>query len=309
MTHTHNEEHHHQHDHGHHHGHNANKKVLLISFIAIFLYMIVEVVGGILTNSLALLSDAGHMLSDAAALGLSLFAFKLSEREPNTFKTYGYKRFEILAAFINGVALIIISLTIFWEAYRRFSEPPEVRSSMIFIAIIGLLVNILVAWILMKGDTSENINLRSALLHVFGDLLGSAGAIIAGLLIYLFHWNIADPIASVIVAILVLISGFRITMDSVHILMEGTPTNIELEKVKQSLLTIKGVKNIHDLHVWTITSSFQSLSCHLIVGQDDDRDVILKNTLNMLKDDFHIKHATVQIEGENYHHLEEDYCQ
>lgn len=309
MSHTHHEHHHHEHGH-HHHNHNANKKVLFISFIMIFLYMIIEVIGGFLTNSLALLSDAGHMLSDAAALGLSLVAFKIGEKKASTLKTFGYKRFEIVAAFINGIALVLISLYIFFEAYHRFFEPPEVSPNMMVIAVIGLFVNIIVAWILMKGDTSENINLRSAFLHVLGDMLGSFGAILAGLFIYLFDWNIADPIASVIVAVLVLISGYRITMDSLHILMEGTPTNIDLEKVKQALQTISGVKDIHDLHIWTITSDFQSLSCHITVGGNYDRDAILKKASTVLKEKFHIEHATIQLEGENYQHQDEhEYCQ
>src|SRR5690606_702233 len=189
--------------------------------IAIFTFMIVEAIGGFLTNSLALISDAGHMLSDAAALGLSLLAFKIGERKATKEKTFGYKRFEIIAAFINGVTLIIISLYIFYEAITRFVEPQMVDSSMIFIAILGLLVNIGVALLLMKGDSKDNLNIRSALLHVIGDLLGSVGAIIAGLLIMAFGWYIADPIASILVAILITISGYRVTKDSLHVLMEG----------------------------------------------------------------------------------------
>lgn len=169
--------HSHGHDHAHDHHHTNNKKALLISFIFIFTFMIVEIIGGILTNSLALLSDAGHMLSDAFALGLSLFAFKLSEKAANADKTFGYKRFEILAAFINGITLLAISIYIFYEAYHRFLEPPNVSPMMLWIAVTGLIVNIIVAYILMyNGDTKGNLNLRSALLHVLGDLLGSVGA-------------------------------------------------------------------------------------------------------------------------------------
>ena len=213
------------HDHGH--SHTQNKKALFISFLFIFTFMIVEVVGGFITNSLALLSDAGHMLSDAAALGLSLAAFYIGEKATDKGKTYGYKRFEIVAAFINGLTLILVSLYIFWEAYHRFIDTPDVSSSMMVIAVIGLIVNIVVAWILMRGD-KEQFKRKSAFLHVLGDMLGSVGAIIAGLLIYFFDWNIADPIASVIVAILIIISGWRVTKDSIHILMEGSPKNIDL---------------------------------------------------------------------------------
>ncbi|HWO78297.1 MAG TPA: cation diffusion facilitator family transporter [Bacillus sp. (in: firmicutes)] len=308
MGHSHHHGHSHDHHH-HHHSHSANKKVLLISFILIFAFMIVEVIGGFLTNSLALLSDAGHMLSDAAALGLSLIAFKIGERAANDQKTYGYKRFEILAAFINGITLVVISLYIVWEAYHRFFEPPEVSTGMILIAVIGLIVNLIVAWILMRGDTSGNLNLRSALLHVVGDMLGSFGAILAGLLIFFFNWNIADPIASVLVAILVLVSGWRVTKDSFHVLMEGTPAHIDCQKVKTALLKIPGVKEVHDLHVWTITSDFLALSCHLVVNEAEDRDTILKNTTDLLKSQFHLKHTTIQLEGEQFEHRDEhEFC-
>lgn len=290
--------HHHHHDHGHHHHHSNNKKVLFISFLLIFTFMIVEVIGGILTNSLALLSDAAHMLSDAFALGLSLFAFKLSEKVSNSNKTYGYKRFEILAAFINGITLLVISLYIFWEAYHRFLEPPNVSGTMLWIAVIGFLVNVIVALILIKGgDTKNNLNLRSALLHVLGDLLGSVGAIIAGLLILFFDWNIADPIASVIVAVLILVSGYRVTSDSVHILMEGTPTHLSITDIEKCLTSLEGVINIHDLHVWTITSGFPALSCHLVVEEHIDRDVLLKEAAKLLDEKFSIEHSTIQMEG------------
>ncbi|ESV48816.1 cation diffusion facilitator family transporter, partial [Staphylococcus epidermidis] len=195
--------------HEHNHTHGANKKTLMISFIIITGYMIIEAIGGILTNSLALLADAGHMLSDSISLGVGLLAFILGEKAADYSKTYGYKRFEILAAVFNGVTLVLIAIYIFYEAYQRFTDPPEVASTgMLIIATIGLLVNILVAWILMRGgDTKENLNIRAAFLHVIGDLLGSVGAIIAALMILFFNWGWADPLASVIVAVLVLISG------------------------------------------------------------------------------------------------------
>ena len=209
----------------HDHTHGANKKTLLISFIIITGYMIIEAIGGFLTNSLALLADAGHMLSDSISLGIGLLAFILGEKAADYSKTYGYKRFEILAAVFNGVTLVLIAIYIFYEAYQRFTDPPEVASTgMLIIATIGLLVNILVAWLLMRGgDTKENLNIRAAFLHVIGDLLGSVGAIIAALMILFFNWGWADPLASVIVAVLVLISGWRVTKDAVHVLMEGTP--------------------------------------------------------------------------------------
>ncbi|MDT9023400.1 cation diffusion facilitator family transporter [Rossellomorea yichunensis] len=293
--------------HDHSHGHNQNKKALLISFLFIFTFMIVEVIGGIVTNSLALLSDAGHMLSDAAALGLSLAAFYIGEKASDKGKTYGYKRFEILAAFINGITLLLVSLYIFWEAYHRFIDTPVVSPGMMVIAIIGLIVNIIVAWILMRGDTEHNLNVRSAFLHVLGDMLGSVGAIAAGLLIYFFNWNLADPIASVMVAILIVISGWRVTKDSIHILMEGTPKGIDMEDVKNSLAAAPGVIEVHDLHVWCITSGFTALSCHVVVGNEVNRDTILLRLSAYLEEEFGIHHSTIQVEGKNvtegHHHI------
>lgn len=287
--------------------HSKNKKALTISFFLILSFMIVEIIGGLLTNSLALLSDAGHMLSDAASLGLSLFAMKFGEKASDLKRTYGYRRFEILAALINGVTLIAISVYILLVAYDRFMDPPGVASAgMLTVAIIGLAVNLLVAWILMKGDTSENLNLRSAFLHVLGDMLGSVGAIIAALMIMFFGWNTADPLASVIVAILVLISGWRVTKDSIHVLMEGKPDQIEIEKVKKSLLSLPHVKNVHDLHIWSITSDFPALSCHIVVQKGCDRDKVLKEASNLLTGDFSISHTTVQLEGEDLQLTEEE---
>ncbi|QHA91280.1 cation diffusion facilitator family transporter [Bacillus sp. N1-1] len=287
--------HNHSHDHGH--THSANKKALFISFLLISSFMILEVIGGFVTNSLALLSDAGHMLSDAVALGMSLLAFKLGEKESDQDKTYGYKRFEILAAFLNGIALIMISFYILWESVQRFINPPEVASTgMLIIAAIGLIVNIVVAWILMKGDTSENLNLRSAFLHVLGDLLGSIGAIIAALLIMFAGWNYADPIASSIVAILVLISGIRVTKDSFHVLMEGTPSNINLEEVKNTLVGLDGVQSIHDVHIWNITSDFPSFTCHIVVSKTTNRDQLLQTIGQQLKEKFDLTHTTIQME-------------
>ncbi|MBD1382831.1 cation diffusion facilitator family transporter [Metabacillus arenae] len=293
MGHSHN----HSHDHGHHHHGSKNKKALKLSFIIIATFMIVEVIGGILTNSLALISDAGHMLSDAAALGLSFLALTFGEKEASLSKTFGYKRFEILAAFINGITLIAISIYIFWEAYKRILSPPEVISGgMLIVSFIGLVVNIAAAFILMRGDKDDNLNVRSAFLHVLGDLLGSIGAIVAALLIMFFGWSLADPIASVLVAILIIVSGFRVTRDSFHILMEGAPHNIKVEEVKNALLTVSGVNNVHDLHIWSITSDFPALSCHVVVEPGTGYQDIVTEVTRVLQDNFHLEHTTIQID-------------
>ena len=293
--------HNHSHGHGHSHNHTNNKKALFWAFLLIATFMVVEVIGGVITNSLALLSDAGHMLSDAAALGLSLFAMKLGEKKATQSKTYGYKRFEIIAAALNGLTLIVISIYIFVEAYHRFSEPPEVQSmGMLTISVIGLIVNIIAAWILMSGDKDENLNVRSAFLHVLGDMLGSVGAITAALLIYFFDWGLADPIASVAVAILIIISGWRVTKESFHVLMEGTPEQIELDEVKEEIMKIPEVKDVHDVHVWSITSGMLMLSGHIAVKGEGAHDRVLKKAQELLHDRFGIDHSTLQVEGEEH---------
>ncbi|WP_174730424.1 cation diffusion facilitator family transporter [Mesobacillus harenae] len=295
------------HGHNHSHSHSNNKQALFWAFLIILSFMFVEVIGGILTNSLALLSDAGHMLSDAAALGLSLFAIKLGEKKSTAANTYGYKRFEIIAAALNGLTLVVISILIFYEAYHRLSDPPEVSSiGMLSVSIIGLLVNIAAAWILMKGDKDGNLNIRSAFLHVIGDMLGSVGAIVAALLIYFFGWGIADPIASAIVAVLIIISGWRVLKDSFHVLMEGTPTDVNVDKIKLALKRIRHIEDIHDLHIWSITSGIPMLSCHLSISEYGNHDEILHEAQAILHDIFGIDHSTIQVETSehgcpNYH--------
>ncbi|WP_312857341.1 cation diffusion facilitator family transporter [Neobacillus endophyticus] len=291
--------HHHHHGHSHGHSHTGNKKALFSSFLLITLFMFVEVIGGFVTNSLAVLSDAGHMLSDAASLGLSFYAIKLGERKGTQENTFGFKRFEIIVAALNGLLLIIVSAIIFYEAIQRFFAPPEVQSSgMLLISFIGLLVNIVAAWILMKGDKEENLNVRSAFLHVIGDMLGSFGAIVAALLIMFFGWAIADPIVSVIVAALIIVSGLRVTKDSFHILMEGAPAQIDTDKLKAALRKIPMVKEVHDLHIWTITSGYPVLSCHITILNDGVHDDILLRAQKMLHDEFDIEHSTIQVEKE-----------
>ena len=298
----------HHHDHGdghghHHHGKGASKRALLVSFVIITLFLIVEVIGGFLTNSLALLSDAGHMLSDASALLLSLIAIHIAARPPTAKRTFGLQRFEILAALINGVTLVVISLIIFWEAYQRLFDPPQVASGkMIIIATIGLLANIAAAFVLMRGDYKDNVNVRSAFLHVLGDLLGSVGAIIGGILMWSFGWYIADPLISVIVAVLILLSAWRVTKDSVNILLESTPSRIDLTAVESRLNQLAGVTKVHDLHIWTVTSGFDSLTCHLIVEDGLPSYPILNEALELLQHDFGISHATIQIENSSVTH-------
>src|SRR5690625_4609336 len=291
---------------GHDHTHGANKKVLLISFIIITSYMIVEALGGYLTNSLALLADAGHMLSDAISLGIALLAFTLGAKVANHSKTYGYKRFEILAAVLNGLTLIIVALFIFYEAIGRFQNPPEVASTgMLVIATIGLLVNILVAWIMMRGgDVEENLNMRGAYLHVISDMLGSIGAIAAVLLSMFFGWGWADPLASVVVAALVLRSGYFVTKAGLHVLMEGTPENVDMDDVVETIQNKKGIEGVHDLHVWSITSGLNALSCHAVVNERmsiAESERLLRQIEHDLEHQ-NIHHMTVQLETSDHLH-------
>ncbi len=294
------------HNHNHDHTHGANKKVLFISFIIITGFMLIEVIGGFLTNSLALLSDAGHMLSDSVSLAIALIAFILGEKAASQSKTFGYKRFEILAAVLNGVTLILISLFIFYEAIERFTNPPEVATmGMLIISTLGLFINILVAWIMMRGgDTKDNLNMRGAFLHVLSDMLGSVGAIIAALLIMFFGWGWADPLASVIIAILVLRSGYYVTKDAVHVLMEGTPKNVDVDDIIETIEKINGIQSIHDLHIWSITSGLNALSCHAVVNNQ----LTIAESENMLRKLEHdlehkgIMHVTIQLETNTHQH-------
>jgi cobalt-zinc-cadmium efflux system protein len=299
----------HSHDHYDHHHHrdeiiSGNKRGLQIALGITATVMLLEFVGGIWTNSLALLSDSGHMLSDSSALVLSLMAMWFATRPASSRKTYGYYRFEILAALANGVTLFVIAIWITIEAVQRFFTPPEVASgTMIVIAVFGLLANLASAWFLMRrGDVEGNINLRSAYLHVLGDALGSVGAIIAGILMMVFGWYVADPIISVVVALLILKSAWDVVRNSIHILMEGTPLTLQKSDVEASLKQITSVKNVHDLHIWTITSGQDSLSCHLLIDEDAEPQVILQKAIQIMERIYKIQHTTIQIETKDFQH-------
>ncbi|KIL45228.1 cation diffusion facilitator family transporter [Jeotgalibacillus soli] len=306
--------HHHHHDHhGHSHGHNhfeeareGNKKGLLIALFITTGIMFLEFIGGIITNSLALLADAGHMLSDASSLLLSLVAIWFASKTTSPNKTFGFYRFEILAALFNGVTLFIIAGFIISEAYARFFDPPTVASGqMMLIASIGLLANLASAWFLLrKGDVKNNVNLRSAYLHVLGDALGSVGAILAGGFMLLFGWYIADPIISVVVSLLILKSGWGVIKHSIHILMQGTPISINQTEVRATLESIDGVIEVHDLHIWTITSGLDSLSCHLLIEDHADSQHVLQQAMKKMKETYKIRHTTIQIENSSIAHCD-----
>lgn len=276
----------------------------MLALIITVVIMVLEFFGGLMTNSLALLSDSGHMLNDASSLVLSLVAVWFATKPASPNKTYGFYRFEILAALFNGITLFAVAGFIIWEACERFIKPSAVASGpMMLIAVIGLLANGLSALSLMKkGDVKNNINLRSAYLHVLGDALGSIGAIAAGLLMLLFGWYIADPIISVLVALLILKGAWSVIKHTVHILMEGTPITVNQTEVKETLEGIEGVQNVHDLHIWSITSGLDSLSCHLLIEEDADSQRILQQAIHLIAERFKIQHTTIQIETSDIQH-------
>ena len=294
---------HHEHAHGHDHGHGigvkreGNASALRWAFGITTVILVAEAVGGWLTNSLALLSDAGHMLSDAASLGLSLLAIHFAKKPASASKSYGYRRLEILAALANGVALFVIAVAISWEAAHRLFAPPPVASlPMMGIAGIGLAANLASAWVLLhQGDVKDNLNLRSAYLHVLGDALGSVGALLAGALMYFYGWYIADPIVSVVVALLILRGAWGVVSQSLHILMEGTPAGSNIEAMIASLETIPGVCNVHDVHVWTVTSGYDVFSCHLVVSKGTNITKVVAAGAELLERQFGIRHTTIQV--------------
>jgi cobalt-zinc-cadmium efflux system protein len=271
------------------------KLALAISSI----YFFAELIGGFLTNSLALLSDAGHMLSDIAALALSLFAFRIAKRPATVSSTYGYHRAEILAALFNGLMLWLIVGVIFAAAYNRFLDPPAVKSyGMMIVASLGLLVNI-VAGAVLYGSHHHNLNLRGAFLHVVSDALGSVGAIAAGLVMLLTGWYVADPVISILIGLLILHSSWSLVKESLSVLMQAVPKGIRLEDVQQALEGVEGVSKVHDLHVWAVTSDIYTLSAHAVVENGGDFHQVLNGIEDTLKERFNIEHTTIQLEIES----------
>lgn len=258
-------------------------------------FMVAEVVGGLLANSLALLADAVHMLADAAALGLALFAALIARRPPSPRRTYGYYRAEILAALANGAALAAIATFIVVEAVRRLANPPEIRPAlMIPVAALGLLVNLAMLAVL-SGSRNANLNLRGAWLHVVTDALGSLQAVVAGVLIATLGWSWADPAASMAIATLVLYSAWGLLKEAVSVLMEFAPRGVDVDEVRAALLAVEGVRGLHDLHIWSISTSFVALSVHLEAREEEHR-AVLGRVREVLLQRFGIRHSTVQME-------------
>ncbi len=294
----------HGHDHRPGHEHREVGRRRLVGVLALTAsFMVVEFVGGWLANSLTLLADAGHMLSDVGALGLSLFALWFARRPATPAKSYGYLRMEILAALGNSVVLVVIALAILWHAYGRFTVPEPVEGGlMLAVAAAGLAVNIIAA-ALLHASSGQNLNVRAAYVHVLGDLVGSLGAIAAAVIILGTGWWPADPIISCAVALLILVGSVRLLRESVDVLLEAVPRHIDMEALRRAIAEIPGVDGVHDLHVWTLTSGYLAMSGHATIADPRDHKRVLDAIHARMHDVFGISHVTVQVEHRSVYTL------
>lgn len=286
------------------HNHTSPRKTasqgLRLTLLILAVYMVAEVFGGLLSGSLALLADAGHMLADVGALALSLFAIRMAARPATAHRTYGHYRAEILAALVNGSALVAIAIFVFIEAVRRLATPSEVMGgTMLAVAAGGLAVNLAGMWIL-HGGRNDSLNLRGAWLHLVSDALGSLGAITAGLLVWTYGWNWADPAASIIIGLLVVHSAWNLIKEAVAVLMEGSPGHIDVDQVRDAILSLAAVRELHDLHIWTITSGLEALSGHVVARDGADEQALLAEVRALLHKRFSIDHITIQIEAAGF---------
>lgn len=276
----------------------VNRRPLIIALLITALFLVVEFVGGLITGSLALMADAGHMATDVAALALSLFAIWLARRPATPERSYGFARAEVLAALINAATLVAISIYIFWEAFNRIGEPPEIESGpMLLVAVAGLAANAASAWVLMRGGGHEhNLNTRGAFLHVVGDMLGSLGAIAAALVMLATGWYLADPLLSAAIGLLILWSSWQLFRESVEVLLETTPKDIDATEVRRALTQVEGVSGVHDLHIWTVTSGLIAMSGHVEVTATREWHELLDQCTRLLRERFGIAHVTMQPE-------------
>jgi len=288
----------HGHEHGAGHAHGAgNERAVFWGFLLTFTFMIAEVAGGLISGSLALIADAGHMLTDAAALGLAWLGFRIARRAPDDRRSFGYARFEVLAGLANAVTLLGVVAWIAYEAVQRLHEPqPVLAGPMLAVAALGLLVNVGVFTMLMRADR-EHINIRGALVHVAGDLLGSVAAIIAAVVIYITGWTPIDPLLSLLVGLLILRSAWALLRHSLHILLEGAPDHVDVDELRRDLAaTAAGVVDVHHVHVWSLTSGRSLATLHVQLAPGADSHRALQDTKSRLAERFGIAHATVQVE-------------
>jgi len=291
---------------GHNHTHGLARNSLRLAFFLTLIILIAEVVGGLLANSLALLSDAGHVVTDIFALGLAWFATVQAERPPNARKTFGYHRVGILAAMVNAVTLIVIAFAILLEAVQRFQHPEKVQPQIMLLAAgIGIVINLIIGFGLFKE--ASNLNVRAAMLHVFGDVGASAGVIVAGVIILFTGWTFVDPLLSVGIAVLIAIGAWRILRETTDILLESVPKGVSMPGLVKDMKSVKGIQDVHDLHVWCITSNMYALSCHALIADlpPSDSSVILHSLNTMLSEKYHIGHVTIQFECDSH---QETYC-
>ncbi len=290
------------------HGHDqdlrkSSKRNLWIAFWLIASFMGVEVVAGLAANSLALLADAGHMVTDAVAILFALFAIWIGSRPATAKMTFGFQRIEIIAASLNAASLWLIAGWIFYDASRRFGDVPEVEGGLtLTVGVIGLLVNLVALWVLNRSR-HESLNVKGAFLHVFGDALGSIGVLVAGALILLFKWYIADPIVAVVIGVIILFSSTRLALDTVRILMEAAPKGLDLDALCREFEGVVGVRSVHDIHVWTVTSGYEVMTAHVeMESPTSDGAKILEAVRRSARDRFNIEHVTIQIDSPG------DYC-
>ena len=297
---------------GHAHDHrSASRRSLSIALALIMVYMVVEIVGGLVSGSLALLADAGHMLTDGAAIGLALLAIWVSGRPASIEQTFGFHRTEILAAMLNALSLWLISALIFFEASRRLNDDLQVDGGlMLGVGAVGLLVNLAAAWALHRSS-GESLNVEGAFLHVVADLLGSVAVVAGGILVLAFEWNIADPIFGIVIGVLILASSLRLLWKVVHVLMEGTPSHLDLHHLCQRLEELEGVTGVHDIHAWTITTGYDALSAHVTADPTvmQDPNPVLQALRDIASSEFGIGHVTIQLEDSKDgcvedHHIE-----
>lgn len=292
--------------HGHEgHGHGpgahrgADRRALAIAAALTTGFTVAEVVGGIVTGSLALLADAAHMLSDSVSLLLALGAVWLAGRPETARRTFGYQRAEILAALVNGVTLVAMSIWIVVEAIGRFEDPHEVLGGpMLAVAVLGLLVNVAAAWVLSRGE-SDSLNVAAALRHVLADLLGSVGVIVAAIVILASGWDPIDPLVSILIAVLVAASAWSILRDALDVLLEAAPRDVDTAEIGRAMASLPGVVEVHDLHVWTITSGFPALSAHVIVDRDADCHGLRRDLERLLHERFDLDHTTLQVDHDH----------
>jgi cobalt-zinc-cadmium efflux system protein len=287
----------------HEHGvREGNRRALAVVVALTAGFTAVEIVGGLLTGSLALLADAGHMLSDNVSLGVALFAAWLAQRPATPDKSFGYRRAEILAALANGVTLVAVSIWVFVEAYSRLREPTEVLGgAMLIVAALGLVVNA-VGGIILYRSGGESLNVQGAMRHVFADALGSVGAMAAAAVIILSDWRYADPLISVAIGLLILGSSWKLLRDSTNILLEATPLNLKAAEVGRKMASAEGIVEVHDLHIWTITSGFPALSAHVLVGPQEDCHARRRELEGLLAHEYGISHTTLQVDHVDDHH-------